>query len=616
MSPRSRSLVLLCITLVVGVLLVYAVSARLAMVGLRDMEEAEARRNVERAAVAVRNVLDRLAGRAKAWACLDETRRFIEDRNQAYIDSNLLSHGLFTDIELNAVVYRHVTGRIVYAEGWPPDARRGTAMPESLLSLLTPDSPLLRSEDDRIGASGLLLLPEGPLLAAGHPIVPGDTGEPSRGTLLLGRFLDGRLVQELAAATMLELHVRRPVEGASQAGTAGCPAPGGEDFQVRRIDGGTWVGSVCLRDVHGRPAITLEVETPRDLYRHGEAGLTQGAVWAVAVGAGWGAGAFWLLGRLASSRRVGGRMRHEEQAKTSRENLQRLVEERSQSLLDAERQLLQQEKLASVGQLAAGIAHEINTPIQYIGDNLQALSSAFQDLLVVESRYRELVQMVKAGTVTPEAVQGVEDAEREHDVDYIIEDTPKAISQSLDGVRRVSHIVRAMKDFSHIDRGEVSAVDINHALESTLTIARNEYKYVADVETDFGELPPVDCYAGELNQVFLNILVNAAHAIGDTGQRGKITVRTRPLDESVEVSIADTGTGIPEEIRHKVYEPFFTTKEVGKGTGQGLSIAHQIVVQKHGGSLAFESQVGVGTTFIIRVPTRMTAAAKVQGDQK
>ncbi len=585
------------------------------MVGLRNVEEAEARRNVERAAVAVRSVLDRLAARAKAWARLDETGRFIEDRNRAYVDSNLLSHGLFTDIELNAVVYRHASGGIVYAEGWPPDARRGTAMPESLLSLLTPDSPLLRSEDGH-GASGLLLLPEGAMLAAGHPIVSGDAGKPSRGTLLLGRFLDGRLVRELAAATMLELHVCRPAEGGFQAGTAGWPVSGGDDFQVRRIDGGTWVGSVCLRDVHGRPAITLEVETPRDAYRRGEAALTHGAAWAVVVGGGWGAGVFWLLGRLASSRQVGGRGRHEDQAETSRESLARLVEERSQSLLDAERQLLQQEKLASVGQLAAGIAHEINTPIQYIGDNLQALSSAFEDLVAVESRYRELVQMVKAGTVTPEAVRAVEEAEREHDVDYIIEDTPKAISQSLDGVRRVSHIVRAMKDFSHIDRGEVSAVDINHALESTLTIARNEYKYVADVETDFGELPPVECCASELNQVFLNILVNAAHAIGDTRQRGKITVRTRPLDESVEISIADTGTGIPEEIRHKIYEPFFTTKEVGKGTGQGLSIAHQIVVQKHGGSLTFESQVGIGTIFIIRVPNRITAAARIQGDQK
>jgi two-component system, NtrC family, sensor kinase len=181
------------------------------------------------------------------------------------------------------------------------------------------------------------------------------------------------------------------------------------------------------------------------------------------------------------------------------------------------------------------------------------------------------------------------------------------MEQMLEGLNRVATIVRGMKEFSHVDRTkEKSPGDVNRALESTLIVARNELKYVADVETDFGQLPPVICHLGDLNQVFLNLLVNAAHAIEDvtrgTGHKGKITVRTKMDGDWVEISIGDSGTGIPEEAREKIFDPFFTTKEVGKGTGQGLALARAIVVEKHQGTLTFETEMGKGTTFLIRLP--------------
>jgi two-component system, NtrC family, sensor kinase len=171
----------------------------------------------------------------------------------------------------------------------------------------------------------------------------------------------------------------------------------------------------------------------------------------------------------------------------------------------------------------------------------------------------------------------------------------------------VARIVRAMKEFAHVDRSsEKTAADLNRALESTLVVARNELKYVAEVETEFGEIPPVVCNLGDLNQVFLNLLVNAAHAIRDvvedTGNKGTIRVRTWQEGDQVVVGISDTGAGIPEEIREKIFEPFFTTKEVGKGTGQGLTLARSVVVERHGGSLTFESEVGKGSTFFVRLP--------------
>jgi signal transduction histidine kinase len=180
-----------------------------------------------------------------------------------------------------------------------------------------------------------------------------------------------------------------------------------------------------------------------------------------------------------------------------------------------------------------------------------------------------------------------------------------ALDRARDGLGRVAAIVRSMKEFAHPDRKEMAQVDINQAVSSTLVIASNEYKYVAEVETDFSTLPPVNCFAGEINQVVLNLIVNAAHAISDvvkgTANKGKIRVATRVLGDQVEIAITDTGKGIPVDVRSRIFDPFFTTKEVGKGTGQGLAIARSVIVDKHGGTLHFETEVGQGTSFYIRL---------------
>jgi len=272
-----------------------------------------------------------------------------------------------------------------------------------------------------------------------------------------------------------------------------------------------------------------------------------------------------------------------------------------------EAQLHQAQKLESIGQLAAGIAHEINTPTQYIGDNAHFLQESFEGLARVIEQCRRLGEALKSGSQLREAAEAVLDAMKEADAEFLLEEIPAAIRQSLEGVERVSKIVRSMKEFSHPGGEEKQAVDLNRAIESTLTISRNEWKYVADTETHLQpNLPLVMCLPGEINQVILNLVVNAAHAIGervgDSGQKGKITVTTCGRDGWVEIRISDTGTGIPEAIRSKVFDPFFTTKPVGRGTGQGLAIAHSVIVEKHGGTITFETKEGHGTTFIIRLP--------------
>jgi len=271
-------------------------------------------------------------------------------------------------------------------------------------------------------------------------------------------------------------------------------------------------------------------------------------------------------------------------------------------------ELARSQKLAAVGQLAAGIAHEINTPMQYVGDNTRFLKDGFDSLCTVLERYEKLLQAAKDGTVDGNLVAEGDAILQQADLKYLAEEIPRAIDQSIDGVEWVAKIVRAMKAFSYLGGEEKSLVNLRDAIETTITVARNEWKYVAEVVTEFdAELPDVTCLSGELNQVFLNLIVNAAHAIGDmlgddATEKGTITVGTRRDGEWVELFVRDTGTGIPEDVRARIFDPFFTTKEVGKGTGQGLAIARSIVVDKHGGTIDCETKQGKGTTFIVRLP--------------
>ncbi len=279
-----------------------------------------------------------------------------------------------------------------------------------------------------------------------------------------------------------------------------------------------------------------------------------------------------------------------------------------------EAHLRQAQKLESVGQLAAGIAHEINTPIQYIGDNIRFVLESFNELSGLLVECQKLATAVQSHSATNEMLTTVESISRTADLQYLSREIPAAAKQSLEGVKHVAKIVHAMKEFSHPGSVEKVPVDLNHAIETTLTVARNEWKYVAEAVTELApDMPPIMCLPAEFNQVILNLVVNAAHAIGDVvknveGSKGTIKITTRLNGPWAEIAISDTGAGIPEEIRHRIFEPFFTTKEVGRGTGQGLAIARSTIVKKHDGELSFESTVGKGTTFTIRMPVSQAVA--------
>jgi PAS domain S-box-containing protein len=264
------------------------------------------------------------------------------------------------------------------------------------------------------------------------------------------------------------------------------------------------------------------------------------------------------------------------------------------------------QKLESVWRLAAGIAHEINTPIQYVGDNLTFLETAVADLLGLVETYQHLLVQARRRSLGESDLHILARAEETADLDYLRQNVGRSFAATLEGVRRVATIVQSIKNFAHPDRGEKTPANINSAVKSALAVATNELKYVADVETQLGDLPLLPCYLGDLNQVLLNLLINAGHAIrtvvGDSGRKGLVRVTTALMAGQLTISIRDTGCGIAPDIRDKIFDPFFTTKEVGEGTGQGLALARSVVVDKHGGSITFTSEVGLGTTFVVKLP--------------
>lgn len=285
--------------------------------------------------------------------------------------------------------------------------------------------------------------------------------------------------------------------------------------------------------------------------------------------------------------------------------LQRLIKERE----EAEAQLLHAQKLESVGQLAAGIAHEINTPTQFVSSNIDFLTEAFAHIKLVLEDFRKSFAQDRIDSLTRDDLQKLGQRLEDLDWPYLAEEIPMALGQSTEGVTRISTIVGAMKEFSHPGSKSAVDIDLNHVINTTVNVARNEWKYVADLRTELDpNLKSTSCHSDEISQVLLNIIVNAAHAIEDRlgdnpeEKKGNIVISSQQLENYAEITISDDGSGIPSKVKHRIFDPFFTTKKVGKGTGQGLAIAHNVVTKKHEGEIFFTSQEGNGTVFTVRLP--------------
>lgn len=304
------------------------------------------------------------------------------------------------------------------------------------------------------------------------------------------------------------------------------------------------------------------------------------------------------IGAVETLQDVTARHLAEQALRDHQAKLEEQVIERSSQLEQANEQLMQSEKLASIGQLAAGVAHEINNPIGYVHSNIGTLQNYIDDLFGMLDLYQQAEPLISSA----EPLAAIRSMRQQIDLDFLKEDIPMLMHESRDGITRVKKIVQDLKDFSHVDSTlEWQWANLHHGIDSTLNVVNNEIKYKADVVKEYGELPDIECLPSQLNQVFMNLMVNAAHAMGD--ERGRITVRTGCVGDSVWLEFADNGSGIPEAIQAKIFDPFFTTKPVGKGTGLGLSLSYGII-QKHGGTIEVNSKQGEGTVFRIVLPIK------------
>jgi len=315
---------------------------------------------------------------------------------------------------------------------------------------------------------------------------------------------------------------------------------------------------------------------------------------------------------IEAFRDVSQRRKAEEALKESNKKLQEALDE----LKRMQAQLVQQEKLASIGHLAAGIAHEMNNPVGFVSSNFRNLRDYIEDFKTLLEEYRQFLQRLEEKKEIDEAeIKKIRQTEAEIDLEFILEDLAGLFNDTEEGLKRLTEIIQNLREFSRVDQvGDFTEYNINEGIKSTLVITKNEYKYHTEVKTELGNIPPIYCHPGQINEVFMNIIVNAAQAIKSQNRndKGAIFIKTYSDDKYIYCAISDDGPGIPEEIRGKIFDPFFTTKEVGKGTGLGLSICYDIIVNKHKGNIWVESEVGKGTTFFIKLPRERPEEVSVE----
>ncbi len=658
MNLGQKTLLVVSLTVAGVMTVLYGVSRDVLLRSYLELEQEQARSAVGRTEAALNDQITNLTRTTNDYGEWDRTYTFMQHPARSYIKQEFENETL-QGLHINWVLLADTSQNIVFFKAYDSGKDAEVHIPMELQTALAEDPWVRRAIATSAPAHGIFLLPQGPVLIAACPILTSARLGPVRGVLVMTRNLDEGLAAGLRERTLLSLAfhlVSNPSLPADVQEARQALASSHERFHTRSLNQNSVAGYSLLPDVHGQPALLLRVEMPRSVFQRGLSSLRYLLLTLCISGVVFGVTTVLLLRRIVLARltylstevgRIGsggskdlseritvpgqdeiGRLGRDinrmlealqKNAGVERMNEALRQEITERKLAETERnqmavELLHGQKLQAVGGLAAGVAHEINTPIQFVGDNVQFLQGAFAEVAKLLEHYETLYQEVRDGAPKP-ILQALDGARQKTDMEFLRREIPTALDQTLDGIGRVATIVRALKAFSHVGSGvQKTAADLNSALESTIIVARNELKYVADVETAFGDLPLVVCHLGDLNQVFLNLILNAAHSIADvvngTDKKGRIRIATQ-VDSQADgdwavVSIGDTGMGIPEEVRGRIFEPFFTTKPVGKGTGQGLALARAIVVEKHGGTLTFDTEVSRGTTFHIRIPVNGT----------
>ncbi|HBB33758.1 MAG TPA: hypothetical protein DDZ80_19285 [Cyanobacteria bacterium UBA8803] len=777
MTLRLKALLIVGVTLVFLLITLYLSLSGIWLRGFAQIESQQAYLNVKRVTEALDNDLKELQSTAADWASWDETYQFVEEGNETYIQTNL-EDAAIANLQLNVMVFIHRGGRIVYDQGLDLEEKVTVPVPDSLRQYLAANPRLFQNTNIASSLYGIVVLPENPLLLATHPILDSHQTAPSRGTLLVGRFLNTEQVQRISTLTHLAIAVYpfslaqlpsdfQAVKNQLDRPPSNFHTPSEPQILIRLLSHERIAGYTLIKDIQGQPGLLLRVDIARDIYQRGQQGLRYLVAALLIVGVTFGMVTLWLLEKwvllplarflatvkhIRSSGNLSERLLtpgndelsrlgiamnqllatlqesqrqlrqsqeryqsvvdnvrevifqtdakgrwmflnpawteltgfsieeslglpfwkfiHPEDRSYQREKFHRLIQEQVQDnrceiryqtkegagrifevhyrlrfatdgaiagiagtlndisdrklaeareqaktqqleqtlreLTQTQAQLIQSEKMSSLGQLVAGVAHEINNPVSFVSGNLEHANHYFQQLLDLIDAYQQHY---------PNPPAAIQAQMEEIDFNFLARDLPRLLDSMQVGADRISEIVKSLRNFSRLDEAEVKRVDIHEGLDSNLMILQHKLKaqgQQAEIQIfkEYGNLPKVECYPGQLNQVFMNLLTNAIDALeekrvtSNLAESPWIRIRTEVKDaHCVLIRIADNGTGMTETTTQRLFDPFFTTKPVGKGTGLGLSISYQIVLEKHKGQLLVNSELGIGTEFTIELPT-------------
>jgi signal transduction histidine kinase len=585
---------------------IYGIASTILLSSFAQVEQQQMKDDVAQAMDAIKDEVSLIDSRVLDYATWDETHQFVQGKNPGFCETELTAVTFIAgSVNFSAIALSK--GQVLCAQGFDLARKQPKPFVNSLRNYLTADL-LLKNPTLKSNQQGLISIPEGLLILASRPVLTTDGKGPILGSIVMGRYINSTVVKSLSQSTRLSLAIQpldRPLPADFQKAQTDLSPQ--NTLVVMPLNSDFVAGYTCLKDLYGKTIAILRVKTSRTVYQQGNLSLRYLGAALLVVGGAAGLVIGLLLKRTVESLRDRDRLEQSLQQEAilrqSEANYRTKAEELEQTLQalqQAQTHLIQSEKMSSLGQLVAGIAHEINNPISFIHGNIAHLKRHVQDLMALVQLYQRYY---------PNPCPEIQTQAVKLDAIFLLKDLPLVLASIQSGSERIREIVLSLRNFSRLDESEMKFVDIHEGINSALLILQNRlnanrHRTEIQISKQYGDLPPVECHAGQLNQVLMSLLVNAIDAIDEIHPPSpQIQIRTQLLpSEHIAIHIIDNGSGIPECVQNRLFDPFFTTKPVGSGTGMGLAISYQVVVEKHQGQLFCHSQPGQGAEFVVKIP--------------